>query len=65
MTNNSGGTLNCHPNDPKVIKEIYKRRSSLGVSKLDLYDVDVWRNEDTYDENERGFENLVGISLLN
>ena len=65
MSNRNGGTLNCHPNDPKVIKEIYKRRSSLGVSKLDLYDVDVWRNEDTYDENERGFENLVGISLLN
>ena len=65
MSNRTGGTLNCHPNDTKIIKEIYKRRSKLGVSKLDLYDVDIWRNEDTHDEDERGYEKLVGISLLN
>ena len=65
MKNHGGGTLGCHPNDSKVIKEIYKRRkSSLGVSKMDLYDVDVWKNEDTHEKDERGYEKLVGISLL-
>ena len=65
MKNRGGGTLDCHPNDSKVIKEIYKRRkSSLGVSKMDLYDVDVWKNEDTYEKDESGYKKLVGISLL-
>jgi len=55
----------CHPNDTQIIKEIYKRRKSVGIRHLDLYDVDVWRNDDTYELDEQGFKNkLVGISLL-
>jgi len=55
----------CHPNDTQIIKEIYKRRKTVSIKHIDLYDVDVWRNEDTYELDKQGFKNkVVGISLL-
>ena len=55
----------CHPNDTQIIKEIYKRRKTVSIKHIDLYDVDVWRNEDTYELDKQGYKNkVVGISLL-
>jgi len=51
--------------DPSIVREIYKRRKSTGTQRLDVYDPEVWRNEDELIQGRRGNVKIFnGLDLL-